>query len=583
MPVYKNYLLYFMFFLLCKSQVAFSQDYQAIAKLSRKDWYIEIYKHFYVNNEFRKDSLRFFNDINKLRIAAQKEQNEELELEVAFLRFNYLSSRNFSGYIQEIETFKEKVDQTRFNQLKARTRQALGFHYFHETKQYEKAIKNFVESFDFIEQIPVQELPDKQELVYNIAFIYYHVGYFESTLEYLTIAEGLTNTYYKELPLNIKATKGMILYERGELKKAARLFTELKLVAKQLDVKVWMAISDVQQAKIYFSEQKYQEAKNLLEKSIQYDYDQWDNNLKISYHVQLAQIYDKLKLQKNVIEQAQVLEHLEGKKKPEEYLQNTEQIVRFKAIAKKHQGDFNAAIALMDSAYVLAQNISKQKNAALIKQADSKENIMRYLKQKSELKYQRKLLITIITGAALLVSLLLYIAYIRLQKEKIKGREKQLQLEIEKQEIDTELKNVSVRLEELTNSLLFKNHEIQKYQEELAQIENKQSSDPEDIQRKEYLRMLLSKALLTDEKWNEFKRAFENVHVGYIKNVKNILPHISESELRYLVLKKMDLSAKEIAGLLGIKPDSIRMYRMRIRKKHDLDDDARLESLLLSI
>jgi DNA-binding CsgD family transcriptional regulator len=557
-----------------------AQDYSSLAKQSRNQWHAKVFHQFYAHKELREDSLRFFNEVSKLKDAAVIAKNQELQLEMDFLKFNYLSSRNYKNYIKEINEFKFKVDQTEFDQLKARIRQALGFHYFYETKQYEKTVENFSESYQFIKNIPVAALPDKQELIYNIAYVYYHIGYFESTLEYLAIAEKLTNNYYKELPLNIAATKGMILIDRGEILKSKALFQRLKVDAKKAHAKLWIVISDIQLAKIHYQQEEYEKVINILEKTLLSDYEKWDRTMMLSYHTLKALAYEKLKDSKSLIREVGALEGVLRAKTQEDYLENNEQILWLQALSKKYKGEYLASFALMDSAFTMSQQLSKQKNYDLIKQADNKENIAIYLKQQSELKYQKNVMYISVIAAILLVLLLLYIAYILLQKEKIKSKQKQLQLEIEKQAIDAELKNVSVQLEELTYSLLCKNHEIQKYQEELAQIESKQIFEPEDEQRKKHLNLLLSKALLTDEKWNVFKRAFENVHKGYIQEIKKVLPLVSESELRYLVLKKIDLSSKEIAGLLGIKADSIRMYRLRIRKKHALEHDSDLEKLI---
>src|SRR5690606_132670 len=99
----------------------------------------------------------------------------------------------------------------------------------------------------------------------------------------------------------------------------------------------------------------------------------------------------------------------------------------------------------------------------------------------------------------------------------------------------------------------------------------------------EHLRKLMSAAIITDEKWIEFKKAFEKVHHNYIDNLKKKLPHLTEAEVRYLVLRKLNLTPKEIAALLAIQPDSIRLYRYRIRKKHDLEDDSSLEKIIFNV
>lgn len=572
--------LFILLLFLLSSHLSSSQNYDVFAGLTRKYWHKEVYSKFYINKKLREDSTSFFSEVKKLKIAAEKNFNYELILETEFLKFNYLSSRDYKNFAEELEQFKKQVETTSFNQLKARVRQALGFYYFYETKQYEKTIENFAESYTYIKELSLIELPDKQELVYNIAFVYYHIGYFEAAMNYLNIAENLSNNYYKELPLNIKASKGMILLERGNEKEAEEVFLSVKNQAIRLKLPSWIAISDIQLAQLYFLKSNYHDALLLLNETKKHNYSNWDLKMVVNYHLLKIKIYDKLNESLNVRVEYSVLDKLLLMKNPEEYIDKLEDIIWAKGMTKKHEGKFEESFKFLDSAYVLSIKNNKYRNYELIKKADEKENIDKYLKQKSELNYQRKLSITIFISAVLLIISLLYIAYIILQKQKIKSKQKHLELEIKNQEIKTELNSVSSQLADLTNSLLEKNKKIQFYQDEIASIESKNTLNPKDEERRIQLNLLLSKAILTDDQWNQFKRAFEVVHVQYIDKVKTLLPFLSESELRYLVLLKMNLSSKEIASLLGIKSDSIRMYRLRIRKKHHLNNDTDIENLI---
>lgn len=50
-----------------------------------------------------------------------------------------------------------------------------------------------------------------------------------------------------------------------------------------------------------------------------------------------------------------------------------------------------------------------------------------------------------------------------------------------------------------------------------------------------------------------------------------------------MALAKLQLTNKEMSGILGVSPDSIRMMRHRLRKKLNLDEDGSLEEMINSI
>ena len=90
-------------------------------------------------------------------------------------------------------------------------------------------------------------------------------------------------------------------------------------------------------------------------------------------------------------------------------------------------------------------------------------------------------------------------------------------------------------------------------------------------------------AILTDEHWEEFRGRFEKVHGGYLLRLRTKLPDLSPAETRFMALAKLQLTNKEMSGILGVSPDSIRMMRHRLRRKLNLDEDGSLEEMINSI
>jgi DNA-binding CsgD family transcriptional regulator len=81
-------------------------------------------------------------------------------------------------------------------------------------------------------------------------------------------------------------------------------------------------------------------------------------------------------------------------------------------------------------------------------------------------------------------------------------------------------------------------------------------------------------AFLNKEKdWLYFKNYFENSNNGFFHNLKNTFPEITNHELKICALTKLNLSLKEIASILGISPESVKVARSRIKKKLNLTQD----------
>ena len=89
--------------------------------------------------------------------------------------------------------------------------------------------------------------------------------------------------------------------------------------------------------------------------------------------------------------------------------------------------------------------------------------------------------------------------------------------------------------------------------------------------------------LLTDEQWDDFKNNFEKIHKGYLARLREKVPDITPAETRFFVLSKLRLSNKEMAGMLGISTQAIRVMKHRLMKKLQIEEDADLDKMIQSI
>ncbi|MEL4308567.1 tetratricopeptide repeat protein [Joostella sp. CR20] len=92
---------------------------------------------------------------------------------------------------------------------------------------------------------------------------------------------------------------------------------------------------------------------------------------------------------------------------------------------------------------------------------------------------------------------------------------------------------------------------------------------------------LINDDLSEKQEWEEFMGYFGQIHPSFFKNLESkTLEELSSSEMRLCMLLKLNLSSKEIASILRITPDSIRIARYRLRKKLAINSGEKLTSFL---
>lgn len=224
------------------------------------------------------------------------------------------------------------------------------------------------------------------------------------------------------------------------------------------------------------------------------------------------------------------------------------------------------------------RDISKEKEFAKIeaefyvsKKTDSL-NYLNTLKDK-ELKRRKQER----NGFVLLVGLTGIISLLLINRQKLKHQQKSKATEAETIRI-TEL--AAQQLNDFTKSIQEKNELIEKFTEEIEKYRTDNNQLPGNYDLLEEMKQAI---LLTDAQWVDFKNNFDKVYKGYVSRVKDKYPDITPAELRFFVLTKLQLSNKEMANMLGISAQAIRVMKHRLIKKLDLEDDSRLDELIMSI
>ena len=86
-----------------------------------------------------------------------------------------------------------------------------------------------------------------------------------------------------------------------------------------------------------------------------------------------------------------------------------------------------------------------------------------------------------------------------------------------------------------------------------------------------------------DDDWHEFETVFQQVHSDFFEKLKMLYPKLTPAEVRLCAMIRLNLHSKDMAAIMGISQDSLRIARYRLRKKLGLDKGSNLYTYILNI
>ncbi|NJN25815.1 MAG: transcriptional regulator [Cyclobacteriaceae bacterium] len=165
-------------------------------------------------------------------------------------------------------------------------------------------------------------------------------------------------------------------------------------------------------------------------------------------------------------------------------------------------------------------------------------------------------------------------------------KEEKLMAEINNQKfVEKELqKSLELKSQLITSQtlqIIRKNDFLEKLKHDLSRIKKGDKAERAEIINA--LKKAINQDINSDENWNDFNMIFSQVHKDFFTNIQNQIEDISPAELRLCSLLKLNLHSTEIATILGISIDSLRIARYRLRKKLGLKKNDSLVNFLINI
>jgi len=188
------------------------------------------------------------------------------------------------------------------------------------------------------------------------------------------------------------------------------------------------------------------------------------------------------------------------------------------------------------------------------------------------------LAIAIILGAVIFIIYKYHRKKLALEKEVVESLKKKNAVLQENQLLERELS------EEKENSLRVKEREIVTMAMEIADIQ-KQLKDLVDGGKENEISVEFAKKIvgILEQKnyWQHFKANFTEIYPDFANSLLQMFPILTESELAFCAMLKLQLTTPEIASLMGTSTEAVIAMKNRIQKKMALqDDDLRFDALM---
>ncbi|WP_161634425.1 tetratricopeptide repeat protein [Aquimarina pacifica] len=236
------------------------------------------------------------------------------------------------------------------------------------------------------------------------------------------------------------------------------------------------------------------------------------------------------------------------------------------------------------------QNVHQLNTLQTIYETKQKEAQINLLLQQGKVSRAHQNLLWVSLGTTVIIAIILFLYFRkkRIQNTKLQEyKERALKVEIEKKAFEEKnlQKEVHVKTAALSRYSLHlsqKNKMLYDVSQALTNIANRKNFDQKVSLKK--IAQEINFNLHQEKEWDEFNNFFKEIHPAFIKKLSALSEEkLSPAELRLGMLLRLNLSSKEIASILRVTPDSVRVARYRLRKKLPIAQKEELVSFMIDL
>ncbi len=498
-------------------------------------------------------------------------------------RTSVLLDRDLYQLKIELESAMSKSDTLKI----ARVQFKLG-EFFNQLRLYSEATKHY-QAFLDINRSNDSVLVNVQN---KLAKINLNLNKYEDARQHALIGQNISSqiNYLKGRAVS-NTLLGSVAEKKGNYEKALEYQNTSLSIFKIIGDSIGLSRTNENIGSIYEDLEQYDLAYNYFIIASQYAA-QSDSDLRINIVNNLGDIYRKTKDYKQAIERTE--------KALQIAIENDNQrqhASALKDLSKTYaeMGDFEKAYDYLNHQSIVNENELEKSNTQLISAMEvlygvkEKEVEVELLNKQNQINkvQQQVTLVSAFTGLlALGIGFLYWKKRRKHENHILEYKQQLLQADLDRKVVEEEALNreIDIKISSLINSslhLAHKNKMLSDISKTLTKLEGRNN---ELINKK--LKELV-KHIETDlddnSEWTELMGYFGQIHPGFFETLKKgASKKLSSSEMRLCMLVRLNLSSKEIAEILHITSDSVRIARYRLRKKLPLAPKEDLQEYLYS-
>ncbi|WP_299838849.1 tetratricopeptide repeat protein [uncultured Tenacibaculum sp.] len=450
---------------------------------------------------------------------------------------------------------------------------------------YQKAISFYLKA---------NEIYEKRKNTKGIGRIYHYIGTmylkqkkYNKALEYIGKSlSGVKKAKNKKQVTVVYLNLGKSYLGLKEFDKALHYFEEALKIRLSILNKKSIAIVQVRIGEVHYHLKEYDKSIQFLNKALDNFVKKGDFLDQITAHYMIAKSY--LAVHKLFLAKEHVKKAIQISEKVGDIELQKKSYKIYMDILKK-EGKINTALKYAEKVNVLNDSIYKLEELKKVselqviyeieekeKQINKQEIEIEFFKKEKEI---RDLRFNILIISVLLFMVFLILGFYTNKQKVIQSRLLVQNSILEKEKLSAEIAFKKRELVTHTLQITKKNmvlEKLKKYIEDTMKSEN----DFVKFNSRKLLQIIRSELVHDKEQWNNFKNYFEKVHPNFYIQIKEKYPKITSGELRLLALIKMNLSYKEIGGILNITYEGVKKATYRLRKKMELTSEMSLQDIV---
>jgi len=261
------------------------------------------------------------------------------------------------------------------------------------------------------------------------------------------------------------------------------------------------------------------------------------------------------------------------------------------ASCTKDIGQAYALMNKMDSAYIYSELSRRYYLDVYSKDAANQTVFLQVLYDMSKksdeinrLNNNRNINRIITIAVVIVIILVVILGLVVFSRQRLKIKDQQVQHELKKLEEESLKQQLELKSKELsTHTLnLIKNNQLLEHLRSTLQAMVKEDKRDQKKQMQQII-LQINESFNHEQHWKEFTKAFEQVHQSFFEQLKNYSSELTSADMRLIALLKMNLDSADIATLLGISTDSLRVSRYRLRKKLNIPQGDNLTAFIQAL